>query len=354
MKILITGICGFVGYSVAKQLRALSGDLKIVGIDNLIRPGSELNRANLKALDVDFYHGDIRNASDFDVLPAVDWVIDAAANPSVLAGVDGKTSGRQLMEHNLAGTIEILEYCRKHSAGFLLLSTSRVYGVEPLANIPVEPSGARFELNQAANPMVGLTKAGISEAFSTEPPLSLYGTSKRAAELLALEYGSAFDLPVWINRCGVLAGPGQFGKADQGIFSFWIHSHRARRPLKYIGFGGNGYQVRDFFSPDDLAHLIFQQIQNPDKQVPKILNLGGGRELSMSLAELTEWCDDRFGKHEVTHTEEIRPFDIPWVIMDSNKVLEYWGWHPSWSKEELLESIAQHAEANPNWLEVVT
>ena len=61
-------------------------------------------------------------------------------------------------------------------------------------------------------------------------PLSLYGASKLASETLILEYGECFGFPVWINRCGVLAGAGQFGKADQGIFSFWIHSFKEKIP----------------------------------------------------------------------------------------------------------------------------
>ena len=71
-------------------------------------------------------------------LPAADWVIDAAANPSVLAGVDGQTSSRQLVEHNLYGTINLLEYCKAHKAGFILLSTSRVYAIKPLAELKVK------------------------------------------------------------------------------------------------------------------------------------------------------------------------------------------------------------------------
>jgi len=70
------------------------------------------------------------------------------------------------------------------------------------------------------------------------PPLSLYGSTKLASETLALEYGAAYGFPVWINRCGVLAGAGQFGTAKQGIFLFWLHAWHSRRPLRYIGFGG--------------------------------------------------------------------------------------------------------------------
>jgi len=131
VKLLITGICGFVGSTLAQSwLEAVQG-ITVYGMDNLVRPGSELNRSRLQKLGIRLFHGDIRHASDFDSLPAVDWVVDAAANPSVLAGVDGLTSSRQLIEHNLLGTVNILEYCKRHKAGFILLSTSRVYSIAP-------------------------------------------------------------------------------------------------------------------------------------------------------------------------------------------------------------------------------
>ena len=353
MRVLITGICGFVGFRIASKWKNSREDIEIIGMDNLIRPGSELNRSALKRLGIPLIHGDIRKASDFEPIKDVDWVLDCAANPSVLAGVDGKSSSRQVMEHNLSGTIELLEFCRRVKAGFILLSTSRVYGVEPLATLPMQVVGNRFVLDYSKSHVSGVSTSGITETFSTEPPLSLYGTSKRAAELLALEYSSAFNFPVWVNRCGVMAGPGQFGKADQGIVSFWIHSHRGKRPLKYIGFGGSGSQVRDFFDPEDLVGLLDKQTSNTDPDAPRIVNIGGGNDISVSLAELTDWCNDRFGPHTVASSPEIRPFDIPWVIMDGSKCENYWNWKPETSKQAVLESIAEHAESNPDWLEIV-
>ena len=199
----------------------------------------------------------------------------------------------------------------------------------------------------------GLSQNGISESFSTEPPLSLYGSAKLASELVSLEYGSAFDLPIFVNRCGVLAGAGQFGKADQGIFSFWIHSYHGRHPLKYIGFGGSGHQVRDCLHPADLASLIAMQLRHPDR-AGQVLNVSGGLKNSMSLAQLSRWCAERLGKHTVTADRGSRPFDVPWLVMDSSKAKAVWGWQPSLSLETVLEEIAEHARRNPGWLELTT
>jgi CDP-paratose 2-epimerase len=350
MKVLITGICGFVGSTIALEFIRQTPEIQIIGLDNLVRPGSERNRGTWKSHGVRLFHGDIRNPSDLETLPAVDWVIDAAANPSVLAGVQGQTSSRQLIEHNLIGTVHLLEYCKRVGSGFLMLSTSRVYSMARLAALSMETRGNAFAPAAAEYKRIGLSAAGVSEEFSTEAPLSLYGASKLASETLVLEYSAAFDLPAQINRCGVLAGAGQFGRADQGIFSFWIHSHRGRRPMRYIGFGGTGCQVRDCLHPRDLVSLLRTQM---NRTAPAgIVNASGGVDHAMSLAQLTEWCDERFGPHEVKSEPKDRRYDVPWLILDSNRAREIWGWRPTTPLRDILEEIARHAEANPDWLEL--
>jgi nucleoside-diphosphate-sugar epimerase len=113
MKILITGICCFTGSTFARTFHKFNSTVELCGIDNLLRTGSEQNRARLKALGVRLFHGDVRCPSDLDVLPNVEWVIDEAANASVLAGVSGDSNSHQLVEHNSVGTINLLEYCKR-------------------------------------------------------------------------------------------------------------------------------------------------------------------------------------------------------------------------------------------------
>jgi CDP-paratose 2-epimerase len=351
VKILITGICGFVGSTLAKAWLEAQPGLIVYGLDNFSRPGSEENRSALQKLGVKFFHGDIRAASDFEALPQVDWVVDAAANPSVLAGIDGQTSSRQLIEHNLSGTINILEYCKRHGAGFILISTSRVYSIPPLAGLPVVTKDAAFRLQAGAPLPAGVSEAGVSEAFSSAAPVSLYGSTKLASEMLALEYGATFGFPVWINRCGVLAGAGQFGKADQGIFAFWINSWLRRRALTYIGFGGSGHQVRDCLHPRDLIPLLRKQCAAP-AIATRIVNLGGGSESAMSLAQLSAWCSGRFGEHAVLADPKERRFDIPWLVMDCSLARQVWDWQPETPLVSILEEIALHAGEHPFWLEL--
>ena len=233
--------------------------------------------------------------------------------------------------------------------------------------------------------IVGLTSKGISEEFSTEPPVSLYGASKRCVELLAMEYGEAFGFPVWINRCGVLAGKGQFGKADQGIFSFWIRSWKENRPLRYIGFDGRGEQVRDCLHPKDLVPVLKKQmaskVEGGRGQVEgfvnvkvnvkedskaesgrqpsfapnlassggategfgvdrRICNFGGGVGNSCSLAQLSAWCEQRFGARKVESDPKPRPYDLPWVVMDSSRAKRMWGWKVQTRMDQIFEEIA--------------
>ena len=389
MKILITGICGFVGSTLARELVEEGNEL--CGLDNFLREGSRGNLGPLRNLGIQVEEGDIRNEGDLAKMPKVDWVLDCAAEPSVLAGVtQGQTGGGgmgsyELMDHNLIGTIRLLELCKKQGAGFILMSTSRVYSVAKLAAVKIHQKGdGKWEMGDRGDAggqrsVVGISEKGINEGFSTEPPLSLYGASKRCAELLALEYGEAFGFPVWINRCGVLAGKGQFGKADQGIFSYWIRSWRENRPLRYIGFGGTGAQVRDCLHPKDLVPALKKQMaagagdgrwemgdggvagdgslvtgKSPStisdlpsakdgggRVDPRIYNFGGGVENSCSLAQLSAWCEKRFGERKVEADPEPRPYDLLWVVMDSSRAEKMWGWKVQMPMEKILEEIAE-------------
>jgi CDP-paratose 2-epimerase len=351
MRILITGICGFVGSTLARELVAAGH--QVTGFDNFIRPGSETNRPPLEKLGAKVMTADLRDIAAMEALPAADFVIDAAANPSVLAGIDGKTSSRELVDHNLTGTINILEYCKAHRAGFILLSTSRVYSIAPLTTLPVNVQQDAFTPDTSRALPPHLSATGLTEEFSTGAPISLYGATKLASETMALEYGETFGFPVFVNRCGVLAGAGQFGRADQGIFAYWINAWLRQRPLKYLGFGGLGHQVRDCLHPRDLVPLLEQQFRAGQLPVEdRLLNVSGGAASAMSLKQLSDWCEGRLGGHAVARDGTPRPFDIPWIVLDHATATRRWNWRPSTPALAILEEIARHAEAHPNWLEL--
>jgi CDP-paratose 2-epimerase len=352
MRILVTGVCGFVGSVLAESLLERIEGIHLVGVDNLIRPGAETNRTRLQRLGIEFTHGDLRSASDIASLPACDWVIDAAADPSVLAGLSGAGSSRRLFEHNLAAFANVLEYCREHHSGLLLLSSSRVYSISALSAIPLRVDAQAFAVDTGATLPFGLTIEGIGLDFSTAAPVSLYGATKLASEIMALEYSAAFGFPVWITRCGVLTGAGQFGTPSQGIFAYWVNAHLRRRPIRYIGFNGTGYQTRDALHPRDLAALLVAQMRATHLGGPRVYTAGGGLANTMSLAQLTSWCDDRFGHHTPAVDLEPRNYDVPWVVMDNTQAANDFGWRIEMSLPTILEGIAEHALSHSDWLEV--
>lgn len=352
MRILVTGGCGFVGSCLIRGIVDASPSVGIVAIDNFLREGSRGNVEPLRRLGVRVVEGDIRNASDLEATGPVDWVLDCAAEPSVLAGVGLDGGSFAVMDHNLVGTLRLLEHCKRHGAGIVLISTSRVYSIDRLSGLSMEiVDGAFRPTAEAFDGVPGLSERGIAEHFPTTPPLSLYGVSKRCSELVALEYAGAFGIPVWINRCGVLAGAGQFGKPDQGIFSYWIRAWRDRRPLAYIGFGGSGAQVRDCLHPRDLVTVILRQFDTRSpvpaaeriggpRGDPRICNFGGGVRQSCSLAQLSAWCTDRFGPHVVATTAATRPYDLPWVALDTSQASVTWKWSAETPLHEIFEEIA--------------
>ena len=251
------------------------------------------------------------------------------------------------------GTVNLLEYCKRHRAGFILLSTSRVYSITALAGLQVAEAKDAFHPKPGATHSAGLTGAGIAEEFPTAAPVSLYGATKLASEALALEYGETFGLPVFINRCGVLAGAGQFGRPDQGIYSYWLNSHLRRRPLKYLGFGGHGHQVRDCLHPRDLLPLLRKQFAAPRlAAADRLVNVSGGAASARSLRQLTVWCDARFGPHAVLADGSPRPFDLPWIVLDHARATRLWDWRPQTPVDTILEEIATHAGDHADWLDV--
>jgi CDP-paratose 2-epimerase len=344
MRVLITGGAGFVGSAMARHFRAGVGN-SVVVLDNLRRRGSERNAVELAKLGIEFVHGDVRNAADLEALEGrFDVLVEASAEPSVQAGIGG--SPRYVLDTNLVGAINCLEFARNRCGGLVFLSSSRVYSIEPLASLPLVPTATRLDLPSGTT-VTGAGPAGIREDFPTSTQRSYYGASKLAAELLCQEYAAHAKLPVVINRCGVIAGPGQFGKTDQGVFTLWVARHHFGRPLKYTGFGGKGLQVRDLLHPDDLCDLLDAQIASWSKVSGETFNVGGGRDGSVSLQEYTALCRASVGR-ETTIAEDATtsPVDIPWYVSDHAKATQLLGWSPRRGPRVIVQDIANWVRTN--------
>lgn len=351
-KIFITGGAGFVGSSLALNIKKNYPSYEVVVMDNLKRKGSELNIKRLTERGIAFIHGDIRNKEDFDGMPGdVTDLIEASAEPSVLAGLHGTPD--YLINTNLLGTINCLNYAKKSGANFIFLSTSRVYPIRHIEDIQFEEEETRFTIAEHQT-FPGISARGISERFPLDGYRSLYGATKLASELIIQEYNHFYNLPTVINRCGVITGPWQMGKVDQGVIVLWIAKHYWKQQLSYIGYGGQGKQVRDILHINDLYRLIDLQIHDMPLVNGKILNVGGGTEVSVSLQELTAICQQAIGnKITINQMPENRQADIRIYITDNTEVTKLTGWKPEIGVKDTIKDIFEWLVANEQQLAYV-
>jgi CDP-paratose 2-epimerase len=335
--VLVTGGAGFVGSHLALHLKAAHPSWRLLAMDNLHRRGSELNLARLAAGGVEFVHGDIRCKEDFPTV-RVDALLECSAEPSVLAGTSGDPG--YLIQSNLVGTLHCLELARRHGSDVVFLSSSRVYPVHHLRSLHLVETATRMELHDQQE-LAGVSPHGVSEAFPLDGPRTLYGATKLSSELMVTEYGDVFGLRTVINRCGVLAGPWQFGKQDQGFVALWVARHILGGALAYVGYGGQGKQVRDILHVLDLCDLVDRQLDRMDDVRGRTLNVGGGRAVSVSLLELTQACARVTGRNlHLERQPETRAGDVPLFITDARLVERLLDWKPRRPVETVVEDIA--------------
>jgi len=346
--VLVTGGAGFVGSNLAlRWKRDHSGD-RVVCLDNLKRRGSELALERLEAGGVEFSHGDIRTPADLLDVGPFQVLLECSAEPSVHAGYGG--SPAYVVDTNLVGTLHCLEAARRHGADVVFLSTSRVYPIAPLRELPLEEAQTRLQIAPGARG-TGWSADGIGTAFPLAGTRSMYGATKLASELILAEYGALYDLRCVVDRCGVLAGPWQMGKVDQGFLVLWAARHFYGGRLAYMGFSGRGLQVRDVLHVDDLYDLVAVQVRDLERHAGKVYNVGGGAERSVSLCELTALCAERAPEGvsvRIDRDPTTRAADIPWYVTDNAEVAAASGWVPRRSLASLLDDVfawlADHAD----------
>ena len=335
------------GANLAVGLAERHPDWDLVAFDNLKRRGSELNLVRLREAGVAFAHGDVRSLDDVLATSGLDAIVECSAEPSVMAGIDG--SPDYLVQTNLLGAYHCLELARREGAQFVFLSTSRVYPVATLEAARFTEAETRFELAPDQE-VQGLSGRGVAEDLPLDGARTMYGTTKLAAELLIAEYAETYGVRAVIDRCGVIAGPWQMGKVDQGVFTFWLLAHRFGRELQYIGYGGEGKQVRDLLHVEDLVDLIDEQLADPGRWAGRTVNVGGGREVSLSLRETTELCRELTGTTvPVTAAGTDRPGDLRIYLSDCSRLFDLTDWRPRRDARTILadtlEWIVAHEQA---------
>lgn len=346
--VLITGGAGFVGSNLATYFKQDLPTVRVIVVDNLKRRGSELSLRRLAAAGVEFIHADIRATEDLEQIQAADLVIDCAAEPSVLAGYGGTPS--YIINTNVTGTVNTLEVARRCKADVIFLSTSRVYPMEVIRSLRYQEQATRLVLDNQQE-VRGVSSAGISEEFSLVGTRSLYGASKLAGELIAQEYAEMFGFNIFVNRCGVISGPWQMGKVDQGVVVLWVARHYFGGRLSYIGYGGEGKQVRDMLHVRDLYDLLRLQLSEPQVHRGRIYNVGGGAETSISMRELTTHCEEATGNRiEIASDPVTRSGDIPWYVSDASVVRGAARWAPKFTVRDTINDIVDWIRKNEDEL----
>jgi CDP-paratose 2-epimerase len=327
MKILITGGCGFVGSNIAIYLKKNIKKAKIFSLDNLMRKGSTLNRNRLKKHNIENFKIDIENFSRIKLIPKFNLIIDCCAEPAIEAS---KKNPDRVFNTNLVGTFNILKKCVKDQSNIIFLSSSRVYSIDKLRGL--------IKSHNLKKPIK--LKKQIDIDFETTSPSSLYGFTKLASEQLIKEFFFKTNLKYLINRFGVIAGPWQFGKQDQGFVSLWMSKHIFKKKLTYIGFGGNGYQIRDVLHIDDVCEIILIQIKKLKNVNNKTFNIGGGVNNIISLKSLTSKCE-KLTKNKIKIKKILRTsiFDIPYFITDNRLIQKTYKWKPTKNIDKILKDI---------------
>lgn len=351
MRILITGGAGFVGSNIAITFKKKYPSYDIIVFDNLKRRGSEFNLVDFKELGIEFVHGDIRNPEDLDQIKGFDIMIEASAEPSVMSGLDGSPS--YVINNNLTGSINCFNLCVQHKAQLIFLSTSRVYPISLIESANYVEEETRFSFTDEQK-MPGISSKGVSEALSLDAARSFYGTTKLAGEYLIKEYNEFYNIRSAVTRFGVIAGPRQMGKTDQGVVTLWMARHFWKKGLSYIGYGGTGKQVRDILHIEDLVRLVDMQVHNIDKFNGQVYNAGGGLAGSASLQEMTAICEEITGnKIDISSVPETRTADLRIYISDNTAIANDTGWTPQKNVKDIFSDIYNWIRENEGALKPI-
>jgi CDP-paratose 2-epimerase len=311
-------------------------DAKIHIFDNLSRSGVRYNLDSLQKAAgnsgrLQITVGDVRDAAMVErVLRHATEVYHFAAQVAVTTSV---SDPRLDFEVNLMGTFNVLEAIRKHGRRPFLLytSTNKVYG--EMASHRVAMKGTRWEYEKVH---------GISE----DQPLDLhspYGCSKGAADQYVRDYSRIYDIPSVVFRMSCIAGARQFGNEDQGWVAHFLYSALSETPLVIFG---DGRQVRDVLSVDDLVRAIECVREKQDVTAGQIYNIGGGPRNTTSLLELVDRIEDLTGRRLKYQYAKPRPGDQLVYVTDIAKMKRDTGWEPALNVQQTLSRIYEFWKRN--------
>lgn len=317
MRILATGVAGFIGSRVTEMLLAQGHE--ICGVDNMCAAYDlrlkDYRLSRLEGKDgLDFHVVDIADRESVASLWRERGPFDAVVNLAARAGVRQSVENPWVyVETNVIGTLNLLELCRQNEvAKFVLASTSSLYG--------------------AVNPVP------FSEDADTDRPLSPYAASKKAAEALCHTYHHLYGLDVTIFRYFTVYGPA--GRPDMSLFRFvqWVHEER---PLRLYG---DGSQSRDFTYVDDVARGTILGLKPLGYEV---INLGG--DSPHDLLELVSLVETLTGKKARIEPHPMHAADVMATWADIGKAKRLLGWRPEVGLEEGVRRLCSWYQENRDW-----
>ncbi len=328
--ILITGGAGFIGTNVADH--HLSAGRRVTIFDNFARAGTRENARWLVEKHGDrggkltIVEGDVRDVESPLVRLAdeADVLVHLAAQVAVTTSVKDP---REDFEINALGTFNVLEAARASSSKPVVIysSTNKVYG--KMADVAVVERGGRYEYERVVG---GIPESRPLEFYSP------YGCSKGAGDQYVMDYTRIYGLRTVVFRQSCIYGPHQFGIEDQGwVAWFAIQAMRNRAVTIY----GDGKQVRDVLFVGDLVKAFDAAVANIDRIAGQAYNIGGGPTHTLSLLELLDLLQARFGRRPEHGFDDWRPGDQLVYVSDVSKAKADFGWAPTVGVRDGIEAL---------------
>jgi len=334
MNIIITGGCGFVGSSLSIFLKKNIKNSTILSIDNLSKSYSKFNEAILIKNKIRNERINLGNLNSLKKIKfKADYIIDCSAEPAVEIS---KKKIVNVIESNFLSTVNVLEKAKKDKSKLIFISSSRVY--------PIAESYEKFKKFKNKK-----KHFPYREQLNFDGTKTIYGFTKYSSEQLIQEYNYSERVKFIINRCGLISGPGQYGKVEQGLVALWMWRHINKMSLNYLGYGGMGDQVRDVLFIEDLCRLILIQIKKFKKFENNLFCIGGGIKNAINLRNLTNICQKiTKNKIKIINKPKTSIYDIPYYVTSLNKISKISNWKPMISLNQGLFEIYNWMINNKN------
>ncbi len=334
-RVLITGGAGFIGSRLTWRL--LARGCEVVVLDNLSRQGSAENLEWLKTRSdgsLRFIRGDVRSREDVETACAgVEAIVHLAGQVAVTTSLEDPIGD---LEHNVLGTVNVLEAARRVSRPRLVIyaSSNKVYGA--LADVRVEARETRYELLDLP--------WGIPETMPVNPT-SPYGCSKCAGELYALDWWRVFGVPTVVFRQSCIFGPNQWGSEDQGWTAWFAGRALRKEPVTIFG---DGRQVRDLLYVEDLIDAYELALADPRLVVGKAYNLAGGPQRAVSVwYEFSAILESMLGHEVEARFGPWRAGDQRVAVLDIRGIESALGWTPRTSVEDGVRNMLEWLARGP-------